>query len=102
MARWRHDADFLAEYGWNCSFSANNSPVLSKTPNILARANAQIRRLSDDSEAASGQSPKLCSRPGRASIMARARSCRLACTCSGVGFGGSFAVTSRTTTSSSG
>jgi hypothetical protein len=52
MARWRHDADFLAEYGWNCSFSANNSLVLSKTPHILVPANPQIRQLSDDYEAA--------------------------------------------------
>jgi hypothetical protein len=47
------------DYSGNRWFSANNSPVLSKTPNILAHLRAQIRQLSDDSEAASGQSPKL-------------------------------------------
>ena len=41
-------------------------------PRPFLRAGAQIRQLSDDSEAASGQSPKLSSRSARASIVARA------------------------------
>jgi hypothetical protein len=32
MARCCHDADFLARYRQNCSFSANNSSVLRETP----------------------------------------------------------------------
>jgi hypothetical protein len=72
MAGWRHDADFLAEYDRNRPLSANNSLVLSKIRNVLARANSQIGQLSDESEAASGQSPKLRSTSGRASMMAGA------------------------------
>src|ERR1700722_5452559 len=45
---------FLGRYGQNCSFSANNSSVLSETSTIFARVSAQIRQLSDDSEAAGG------------------------------------------------